>query len=379
MKRFLKISAAVVAVGVAATLAGCGGCSGCAGCSGNTAASTVTSSNWFTGTSYKGIQPSFIMDENHPEYTSEKILYDVSFDNSAASNSSYSVDYKDGSFSTEFYATRYNWQNSYEGYKSEDSELVYCYKTRLSVSVKYSLKSGEESEWFADGVETESYFRPAGKNLQPVYSKQVIKSTSPNKQKAKSLADAYKSIDAVYENYYSRDCKEVTSVIKEAGKDEQTKTYGFNKVKNTLFDNSSLYIAVRSMKLTADYSQTVSLFSPAADGVSSYTISGTTKELAERKEVSAKLAEKGLYVPKTVDENGNPVEDAGINSVAMNINYTGGSLIGTTQTVWYAAIDNPDNNTARATMLKLSIPLSYNLGTLNYTLKEVQSTLWSGK
>ena len=377
MKKFFKISAVAAAVGMAVTLAGCGGCSGC---SGNTANSTVTNSNWYTGTSYKGIQPSFIAEGEFENYK-ERLSYSVNFDGSAAKNNSYSVEYKDGKYSTEFYATRYDWQSSLDGYKSEKTELVYYYKTEFSISVRYSLKSGGESEWFDDSVITESYFRAAGNNLQPIFSRQQIKSTSPNKNKAKTLEDAYKRIDAVYENYYSPDCKEVTSVTKEAGKDETTDTYSFKKVKNTLFDNSSLYIAVRSMKLNSGYSQTVSLFSAAAGGVSSYLVSGSTAALesGERKEISSELAGKGLYVPKnSTDENGNPVEDAGINSVAMNINYTGGVLSGTTQTVWYAAIENTDNNVSRATMLKISIPLSYNLGTLNYTLKEVESTLWTG-
>ncbi len=377
MKKFFKISTAVAAVGMAITLAGCGGCSGC---SGNTVNSTVTNSNWYTGTSYKGIQPSFIAEGEFEKYK-EKISYNVNFDGSAAKNSSYSVEYRNGNYSTEFYATRYDWQNSTESYKSDKTELVYCYKTEFNISVKYALKSGGESDWFDDSVITESYFRAAGSNLQPVFSRQQIKSTSPNKNKAKTLEDAYKHIEAVYENFYSPDCNEVTCITKEADRAETTETYSFKKVKSTLFDNSSLYIAVRSMKLSPSYSQTISLFSAAADGVSSYLISGSPAGLnnEERKEISLKLADKGLYVPKnSTDENGNPVEDAGINSVAMNINYTGGVLSGTTQTVWYAAIENPDNNVSRATMLKISIPLSYNLGTLNYTLKEVVSTLWTG-
>ena len=119
MKKFFKISAAAAAVGMAVTLAGCGGCSGC---SGNTANSTVTNSNWYTGTSYKGIQPSFIAEGEFENYK-ERISYSVNFDGSAAKNNSYSVEYKDGKYSTEFYATRYDWQNSKDGYKTDKTEL----------------------------------------------------------------------------------------------------------------------------------------------------------------------------------------------------------------------------------------------------------------
>ena len=30
-------------------------------------------------------------------------------------------------------------------------------------------------------------------------------------------------------------------------------------------------------------------------------------------------------------------------------------------------------------MLKLSVPISYSLGTLDYTLNSIESTLWNGK
>ena len=373
MKKFLKISAAAAAAGLSLIFAGCGGCAGCS----NTTNATVTNSNWYTGTSYKGIQPSFITDENHPEYTPEEIIYDVTFDNSSAKNSSYSVAYENGTFTTLFYATHYNWNNSLEGYKSDKSELVYCYRTQLNISVTYTLKDGTQSEKFDDSVISECYFRSAGKSLQPVYSEQTINSTSPNKSKAKKLEDAYKQINVTYKSYYSPDCTEVTCVTKEGDNAETSKTHNFKKVKNTLFDNSSLYIAMRSMKVSA--AQSISLFSGAAGGASTYAVTpqNTELEIGEHKAISAALDKAGLYTIKTEDSEGNPIEDAGIKTQAMSVNYAGGNLVGTTQTVWYAAVENPDNNTARATMLKISVPLSYNLGTLNYTLKEVKTTLWS--
>ena len=93
MKALFKIGALVTAgVALSAGLAGCG-CGGCYGCGGNSVSNrSVTNSNWFTGTSYAGIQTSFIPVADHPEYTKEEIVYEVSFDGSSASNSSYSVE-----------------------------------------------------------------------------------------------------------------------------------------------------------------------------------------------------------------------------------------------------------------------------------------------
>ena len=104
MRNRTKILVASLAVGMAVTLTGCGGCFGCRGCGGNTASNTLTRSNWFTGTSYNGIQPSFV--EGGDNFSAEKISYDVTYDNTNAKNADVALDYKDGSFTTEFYATK---------------------------------------------------------------------------------------------------------------------------------------------------------------------------------------------------------------------------------------------------------------------------------
>ena len=68
-----------------------------------------------------------------------------------------------------------------------------------------------------------------------------------------------------------------------------------------------------------------------------------------------------------------------VEASAANISFAGGDLHGTSQTVWYASVKDSDNNIPRATMLKLSVPISYSLGTLDYTLNSIESTLWNGK
>ena len=382
MKKFLGIAATVLAAGMMAGCGGCIGCNGCSSCNSSTKNNALTNSNWFNGTGYKGIQPFFIVDGDNSDYTSEKLTYAVTFDKDDATNGSYSVDYKDGVYVTEFYAAHRSWNgNTIENYKLEEdvTEVLYCYKTELTISVQYK-KGDAASEWFNDSIVTECWFRAAEYSLRPVYSSQEIISHSPSGFSASSVEGCYDTVELTYENFYNYKGTEVTSFTYEKGKDEKKETFGkLNKRDNTVFDNSSLYIAVRSMKLSTSFSQQIDLFSAAAGGVSSYNVSGSDKSLPdeEHKAVSAALADKGLYTPVTTDDEGNTVEDKGIATVAMNISYSGG-LQGTTQTVWYAAIENQNNNTARATMLKISVPLSYGLGTMNYTLKEVNSTIWNG-
>lgn len=383
MKKFTGFAAAAFAVGTAFAFAGCGGFGGCAGCNSKTVNNALTSSNWFTGTGFKGIQPFFIASDEHPEYTKEIITYGVGFDNSKTDNKSYSVEYKDGILTTEFYATHYDWsaESVPESYRENKVDVVYCYKTRMDISVRF--KKGESyTEWFNDSMTTECYFRAAELALRPVYSKQTVLSTSPKDFTASSLEGCYEKVDCVYENYYNGKYTEVTSITKPNGGEEAVRVYGkINKHKNTVFDNSSLYIAVRSMKLNEDFSQNVDIFSAAAGGFSTTTVAGSKTKLGadEHKAVSAALADKGLYLPVTKDADGNDIEDNGVPAVAVTLNYAGGkNMNGSAQTVWYAAVENANNNTARATMLKLSVPVGYGLGTLDFTLKEVISTIWNG-
>ncbi|MDE5942652.1 MAG: hypothetical protein K2H30_00395 [Clostridia bacterium] len=373
MKRFPKFTAVVAAAVAAVTLAGCAG--SCSSCGSKISNSALTNSNWYTQTGYKGIQPYFIED-NENFIGGEVLKYGVTFE--SANNGFYSVEYKDGEYSTEFYAFDYDWNTqALENYRVEKTETLYCYKTTFKISVKFS-KGSEETEWFEDSVETVSYFRSAYYNLQPVYSSQTLSTTSPAMHNPASLAAAYKHYDLSFVNYYNSACTEVTS-YKTENEETTSKTYTrLNKTSNTLFDNSSLYIAVRSMKLSDSLSQSIDLFNAQSGGISTINLKGgaTAIEKEELKTISEALAEKNLYTPDE-DEEGNEVEDKGVPSVAVSIAYNGGEMSGTTQTVWYAALTDNDANTARCTMLKLAMPLPFGLGTLNFSLKEVSSTIWN--
>jgi hypothetical protein len=366
MKKLFSVAAIVLAAGLTV---GMTGCSGCSSSSKNTA---NTTSNWYAGTTYKGIQPSSVYGDD-PEYTKEIIHYTVTQDSSDATNSYYKAEYSNGSYTTEFYAGYYDWsgENVPESYKAEKKELVYYFKTTLNISVKYTIKaSGEVSELYNDSVVTESVFRSAGNNLQPIYSKQEYVSHTPASLQPTTLAGACSAVNVAYESFYNVGC---TKVLTKTTKDGETteKSVNIGSRKNSIFDNSSLYIAIRSLNLSSSLSQSIDLYSAAQGGSNKYTLTGDDEQLPhdEGVAVTAELAKNGLY---------NSTEsDASIASVAVKITYASGDLQGTTQTVWYAAISDADNNTPRATMLKIKTPLSYNLGTLEYTLSEIESTLWN--
>ena len=379
MNNKVKIIVASFAVGMAAVLTGCGGCGGCMGCGGDTGPNnTLTRSNWFTGTSYSGIQPSFI--SGNEKFSPEIITYEVDYDKTGASNAFVELEYSKGSFTTTFYAVQ-NWASRIEsaipeGYAPKKAdEVVYYYKTELVISVRYKMKTGDkaQSPLFNDHVVTESYFRASGKNLQPLYSRQEIKSTSPANYQPANLEDAYQEVDVKYENFYNDARTRLLSVTYDKdGKESERKELDVSELDYTLFDNSSLYIAVRAMKLSSPLSETITLFSAAAGGIDTYAVITSDAALTaqERKNFTDALTAQNLYYPKDNDE--------GVPATAVAIAYAGSDLHGTTQTAWYASITNDDNNVSRATMLKLSVPISFSLGTLVYSLKEVNSTLWNG-
>ena len=382
MNKKLKIFTAVVAVGTAFTVAGCGGCSSCSSCNGAVAPNTITRSNWYTGTSYSGIQPSFIITDDDNTYAdyAEKLTYEVTYSapEEGKGNPNYAVEYDKGTFKTEFYATVFSWKKAGipAGYADSkvESETVYVYKTTLDISGKFTMKVGDKGEKsFTDHVETESWFRAAGKNLQPVYSKQVLKNTYPALLQPTTIEQACKELDATYENYYDYNCTKVLSKVTQNGKTEE-KEYGkLDKLSNVLFDNSSLYIVARSfLKTSSAVSQYVCLFNAVAEGADTYAVTGSDAQLTdtERKDYATVLSKKDLFKKES--------DEAKVGATAVSVSFAGGDLHGTAQTIWYASVTNADNNTSRSTMLKMSVPISFSLGTLNYSLTEVNSTLWNG-
>ncbi len=379
MNKSLKIFTAIVAVGTAFTVVGCDGCSSCSSCNGAAAPNTITRSNWYTGTSYNGIQPSFIITDDDKTYEdyAERLTYKVTYSAPETGNANYSVEYSEGTFTTEFYATKYDWTKAGipAGYASDktESEIVYKFVMTLDIpTVTFKMKVGskEEKEYKGDKVESVCYFRAAGKNLQPVYSRQSVYSNSPALLQPSTIDEAHMEVNAVYENFYDYNCTKVLSKTTENNNTSE-KEYSFNKLSNALFDNSSLYIVARSfLKSSAAVSQSVCLFSAAAGGADTYAIAGSDAALTdtEGKDYATVLSQKGLFVKEN--------DDSKVGTTAVTVTYAGGNLHGTRQTIWFAQITNPDNNISRATMLKLSTPLSFGLGTLNYSLTEVNSTLW---
>ncbi|MDE7082151.1 MAG: hypothetical protein K2O89_00405 [Clostridia bacterium] len=358
MKKRFGVVALAAAAGCAVIFAGCTGCG-----SNGKANEAAFSSNWYADTSFRYIQPKFVGAEN-----AEVLKYGVKFDGSAAGNTSYSVNYADGTYTTSFYATTFNKNIIDEDYRDAypDNLQVYCYATELEIpSVTFTV--GEDSKTF-DGntVQTLSFFLDVSNHLQPLYSEQHISMVSPTDYQVSKLEDAYLSVKQDIKTSYKYDGTAAKTVIEGDDATEFT-TNDLNKTDNSLVDVCGLNIAVRAMQLGSGMSQVISVYSPAGK-MQNYTFAGSSSALSEdeRKAYETILEGKNLYVSG---------EDKTLNTVCVTATLNA-DMRGVSQKYWFAAIDNAKNNRGRATMVKMSVPLTFSLGTLNYTLEEIQSTLY---
>lgn len=393
MKKPFYILAAVLAAGCVI---------GASGCKSTVKNLAVLSSNWYSGTGYGGFQPTICkenFDADKPNVGAEKIVYKVEHTplDEKYQNKYYSVSYGEGAtYTTEFYADKFKAESISgfpEEYKSAYAEAgaitAYYYRTELVIpEVTFTLKEDknreEQTEVFKDenNIVTESWFLSVKDYLRPLYSVQTVKSVSPNMLQPAALKDgaAYKKYDRVYENFYSYDGSKVTTVTTDnltEGEKTKTAEVSLGKAKNSLFDLNTLDILARAQNLVAgsSLSQAVSLYIPKSGKVENFNFAGSTAALTSgedelkqlKSDLETKLGVKGLYIPN----------DSGLQTVAVSLHYNSAQP-GGSQTYWFAAINDKHNNTGRATMLKLSQPISYNLGTISYTLDSFESTLWNG-
>lgn len=378
MKKRIGITAVILAAGCAILATGCAG---------NTQNVVYLSSNWYANTGYKKIQPTFT--EEDEKFSPEKIIYDVKHDKTSADNDNYSVEYADGTYTTEFYAVNFDKNSEYvaEEYRSgyPEKQVVYCYKTELSIpSVTFIY--GTESKVFDDGdkVITESYFLSVENRLRPLYSYQKINSVSPNMLNPKSLEECYSKNSYEYKTYYSYDGKSATTHL--IGVDaipednfSNKKNFDLNLAPSTFFDVSYLDVAVRANRLSADLAEGVCLITPSS-GLQNFILRGGVDSLSDKEKSAAQevLKKKGLYTPKYYkDEDGNEKEK-GLSTVAVRVSYNG-ELTGVLQTYWISAIENARNNTGRATIVRMDNHVTFKQGILRYSIKEVKSTLWIDK
>lgn len=370
----MRKASGIMAVALAVSCVVISGCSGCSSCNNTGKNVAPLASNWYTYTGYRNIQPTFIEGESELKYK-EKLVYDVEFKKPSTGNATYSVEYKNGSYTTEFYAKKFDtanlvhedYQDGYEG----KNIIAYYYHTEFSATVTYEYGSKTSDELDAN-ITTDCYFLSVEDELRPLYSKQVVKSPSPATFQATSLSSCYTLYNEIYENFYSYSGRYVTTKITDLDKDKTSeKERSIGGRDNSLFDVNALDIVLRAL-VGSSFDQTIELYTPI-NSINSFNLSSPSTGLGnKRNDIAKALSAQGLYISDESEEN------FGKNLKTTAVTVTANSeLKGVSQTYWFAKVENKRNNVGRATLLKISLPIVYNLGTLEYTLKEVTSTLWN--
>lgn len=373
MKAITKIIAVAIAALGVATVAGCSGAA--------PSAKTATNANWNARTSAS-------VEKNFTERwlnNREVAEYSISF--TEGYNGTYTLNYgDDGVFKTEFGMTYYDWsaqKDLPDGYAPAGTtkELVYFYITEMSISGEF--KVGENVKAFKDSVSTVCYYRLAGDNLQPVYSQQVIKNTAPNTLNAPILEAAYIEIDGVYTTYYKADCTKATVVHKNnrlTSDDTTTIETGLTSSEGySVFDNSQLRAAVRAFNISSSATHTFNVLVPQNGAMQSVHATCTApvalnKEDEGQMQIIKALDECSANHPDYLffDKSAGEEEKAyRFNAVSMGINTSTNNMTGASPTFWYSTVENSEINSTKCVLLRMSTPISFGLGTLNYTLKSL--------
>ena len=408
MKKSALITALTLAAGCAMLFIGCGGSS-----------KNIASldSNWYSGINYSRFQPTFTEGNKNSAgetaYSAEQLTYTVTFEGSDA-NPTYKVEYpQGGTYTTYFVAKNLNRTemeqiipDEYRGHYNIDGMQFYYYETELTVpEIKYTLKSDNTKTvtMQGDSITTKSYFMSVADYLSPVYSKQTVKSVTPRNYQVSNIDLAYVKINREYENFYlNKDGNPVEVTTYTTVKNEESfPDYGYKEfdgaengnvktkksqplnienTANTLFDISALNIVTRACKLTSGegLSQAISLYVPwSKAGVNEFGVAGLAAPLTLDKDASENtkklntltqtLKDNGLYEEQK-DAEGKVI---GLKTIAVSV----GAAKGEAQTYWFTAVNSTHDNVGHATMLKLSTPVAFGLGTLHYTLDKIDSAI----
>jgi hypothetical protein len=189
--------------------------------------------------------------------------------------------------------------------------------------------------------------------MQPIYSEKKVRSTSPASQTATTLSAAYTEYDYTVTCDYNEKCTAVTYAYTDNLNSANSKsdTVSLSDSYTTL-DNEELFFALRGLSLSDSSSESIYVFNPYTAKQDLLTVaSGST----EKRSLSFVMgdAEAQEY-------------EIDCRSMLVTRNAT---MAGTSIGAYYATNNTETSvNDFRHVMLQMISPLSYNLGTLTYTL-----------
>lgn len=267
----------------------------------------------------------------------ERFEYSVALKKESGSNADYSVEYPTGKYTVTLK-------------KDPDSDNGYILESSFNVSVQYTCGS-EQSEIFSDSIVSEVKFK-ANSSLSPVSSKQTIVTTTPVTLTATSLAECYRRYSYTTETIYDENGSGATFTQTDNGDGNVrnvTKKFSIPS-KRSYLDNEQLFFALRGISGTE--SQDLSVFDASSKQIRTVNVRQDDEDTAE-----FSFSLKGVEGTHAVTY------------VPFDVSFSGKNS-GATKTLWIAK--EQTDNKWRNLILQMETPLSYNLGTLVYTLEKAE-------
>ena len=307
-------------------------------CACGSTATVPVKANWYRSPQQKGILST----------TDERLEYDVTFESTG--NSDYSLAYDTGKYTTALTAEKVT-------YSSGETELSYHLHTELSITGRYTVH-GETGEDFSDSVISDVWFLDVETHLRPVKSEKQVKCTLPQNSPA-TLEDAYKTYEYTYSVEYDTALRNAEIGYTQTAPEEKSyeKTVSISDNTN-FFDNEQILFMMRGLTLTSTVS--FSTINPLNDSQTTGVAIATAPERTALSDY--KFVMDGAEVTKSID------------AYKFGLSYQN-SNPGREQTFVYAADTYSEGkNQYCNVMLKMSVPVLYNLGTLNYSLVSADFT-----
>ncbi len=269
----------------------------------------------------------------------ETLTYKVQYEPKDGLGSNYKIEYKNGTYTTTLTT------------QSENGLTYYLYTTLLEIDVEY--KYGSETATFSDRVATEAKFLRSADNLRPIFSKKDLLSHSPINGTAEKLEDCYFAYDYTVATTYNDDLSEgTTTLTQRAGENTQEKTSTFEIEDDVRYlDNEQLLFALRGVNVSSTSSMaTFSVYAPFTRAI---------------QEVNAAFSTSTESSNFSFTRNGEQKErNINYRTVEVSLNTKNP---GAKQTLWIA--EKAENNVNRNLILRMETQVSYELGSLVYTLQ----------
>lgn len=236
----------------------------------------------------------------------------------------------------------------------------YLYTTTLTLPVSYTF--GGETVVFEDVITTSVEFKNTKLSLTPVSSIKTIACHTPRNSKPSSIDGCYIDYSYSVTTTYNADCTAGTTVMLDTSEkgtlydkkkfpNGQTTEFSIDQEKYSYLDNEQLLFALRGLSNTSlATSKKVNVYNASKKTVQTVTITPETED-SEKYDFTV----NGVALPENTAIDYTPVQ------IALPK--------GAAQTLHYARTTDDANNTYRNVLLYMRVPVAYNIGYLEYSLK----------